>query len=162
VVFDDGMRAEMLARLETEQSLRGALDRDELRVFYQPVCSLETGATIGVEALARWKHPTRGLLPPDEFIPIAEATGLIVPLGELVLRTACEQAAEWARSISDTTPFSVSVNLSVHQIVEPEFVETVDRILRDSGLAPRRLCLELTESALMRDPAEAACVLGRL
>src|SRR5206468_9782837 len=75
VVFDDGMRAEMLARLETEQSLRGALDRDELRVFYQPVCSLETGATIGVEALTRWEHPTRGLLPPDEFIPIAEATG---------------------------------------------------------------------------------------
>src|SRR5206468_3839703 len=70
--------------------------------------------------------------------------------------------AEWARSIGNATPFSVSVNLSVHQIVEPEFVETVDRILRDSGLAPRRLCLELTESALMRDPAEAACVLGRL
>ena len=145
-----------------EQSLRGALERAELRVLYQPIWRLDSGRAVGVEALARWRHPTRGMLVAGDFIPVAETTGLVVPIGELVLGTACAQLAAWTRWFDDDTPFSVSANLSVLQVLDPEFVETVERILRESGLAPARLCLEITESVLMRDPAGAARVLGRL
>ena len=126
--------------------LRRALDQRELRLHYQPVLGLEDGAVDGVEALVRWQHPERGLLPPSQFIPLAEATGLVIELGTWALHTACEAAARWQAA---GRPLSVGVNLSPRQVAVPGFEEVVRRVLDGTGAAPERLVLEVTESALM-------------
>ena len=133
-------------RLALETSLRKAIDREELRVLYQPQVSLEHGGIIGSEALVRWQHPEKGLIAPSRFIPLAEETGLIVPLGEWVLRTACRQAAAWEQA---GMPLRQSVNLSARQLSESSLVQTVQIALAESGLSPHLLDLELTESALV-------------
>jgi diguanylate cyclase (GGDEF)-like protein len=146
-------------RLALENDLRGAIARHELFLVYQPILDLETGQIIAAEALLRWQHATRGLVPPSEFIALAEDSGLIVGIGAWVLETACEQAALWAAS---GTPVPISVNVSARQLDDPGLLRTVDHALRRSGLAGDRLILEITETALMRDPEDAADTLRAL
>jgi diguanylate cyclase (GGDEF)-like protein len=150
-VFDRGMHARALTRLQMETDLRRALQRDEFRLHYQPIISLSTGWIAGVEALARWEHPDRGLVEPAEFIAMAEETGAIVPLGEWVVREACRQLAEWRAELG--VKIAVSVNLSARQIAHPGLVETVRGALEAAGLRPADLKLEITESALLETTA---------
>jgi diguanylate cyclase (GGDEF)-like protein/PAS domain S-box-containing protein len=149
-VFDPASRARTLARLRRAEELRLALDRFELRLCYQLEVDLAEETTTGVEALVRWQHPTLGLLPPSEFIDVAEETGLVVPLGDWVLREACR---ELARRDPKANPggLRLSVNLSARQLGVPELVDTVRDVLAETGLDPSRLCLEITESVLMDD-----------
>jgi len=149
-IFEVTMGARARLRLDLESELRGALERDELVLHYQPEVSLRSGRIIGAEALVRWEHPERGLLMPDEFIPMAEETGLILPVGRHVLQKACVQAAEWHRSFGAGAPARVSVNVSGRQL--PTLVRDVARVLGRSGLDPRGLVLEITESVVMDDP----------
>jgi len=150
-VFDRGMHAQALARLQTETDLQRALQRDELTLVYQPIVSLQTGRTIGVEALCRWQHPERGLIEPADFIPTAEETGVIVQLGDWVLRESCRQLAAWRAELG--ARIAVSVNLSARQFAHPGLVDAVRDALRESGLKPRHLKLEITESALLESDA---------
>jgi EAL domain-containing protein (putative c-di-GMP-specific phosphodiesterase class I) len=147
-------------RLELERALRRAVDTDELRVLYQPIVSLKEGRLVGVEALARWEQPGRGLVLPAEFVPFAEETGLIVPLGAWVLEVARRQAARW-RGAPGRAP-TMHVNLSPRQFAEPHLVDLVAGALADTGTEPDRLCLEVTERALAANPASAATTLKRL
>jgi diguanylate cyclase (GGDEF)-like protein len=156
--FVPGMHATALARLELEAELRRALDEDHLVVHYQPVCELPTGRLARTEALVRWQHPRRGLVSPAEFIPLAEERGLIAPLGQWVLRHACAQTHRWQQRHPGEPPLGVAVNLSPGQL-RPGFVESVGETLREVGLDPRCLTLELTETLLMQ---EAAGTLGYL
>jgi diguanylate cyclase (GGDEF)-like protein/PAS domain S-box-containing protein len=143
------MNARSLERLDMENGLRRALDRDELLVYYQPQLSLRTGEIIGAEALVRWQHPERGLVMPGEFIPLAEDSGLIVPLGEWVLRHACAQNKAWQDA--GLPPITVAVNMSARQFAAQDVVLLAGAILRETGLAPNYLELELTESVVMAD-----------
>ena len=147
--YHPDMLAGLVARLELEADLRVALERGQLQLHYQPTVDLATSEVIGFEALARWQHPERGLIPPVEFIPIAEATGLIVPLGRWVLREACRQAVEWGRE-SGRLP-KMAVNVSVRQFDRADLVEVVAGILAETGMPADQLCLEMTESVLMTD-----------
>jgi diguanylate cyclase (GGDEF)-like protein/PAS domain S-box-containing protein len=148
-VFAHGMYAQALARLHLENELRLAIERQELQLFYQPIVSLLTGKITGFEALARWHHQERGFISPVDFIPLAEETGAIVPLGEWVLQTACEQMVLWQKQYPQATSLTVGVNLSAEQLREPDFLDRVDRILAQTGLKGENLNLELTESMLM-------------
>jgi diguanylate cyclase (GGDEF)-like protein len=150
-LYDQTMSAKMSERLNLETSLRRAVEREELRVFYQPIVRLEDGNIDGFEALVRWEHPERGLLSPVEFIPLAEETGLILPIGNWVLEEACRQIREWQLYRPDAEPITLSVNVSARQFQSPELVETLSRVLADTGFEPRHLKLELTESLMMRD-----------
>jgi len=154
-VYDPEMNAQAVQRLELETSLRWALEREEFVVFYQPKVELSTGRVMGMEALLRWQHPARGMVSPSEFIPVAEDTGLILPLGRWVLEQACRQAKVWQEQIFTDGPASVSVNLSARQFQDPDLAEEIGRVLGESGLDPRRLQLEITESVIM-EHAEAA------
>jgi diguanylate cyclase (GGDEF)-like protein len=146
-------------RLALENDLRGAITRHELFLVYQPILDLDTGEVAAVEALLRWQHSTRGLVPPTEFIALAEESGLIVEIGAWVLETACRQAAAW---VAKGTPTRMSVNVSARQLDDPSLLGTVSRALGESGLDGDRLILEITETALMRDPAAAAELLRQL
>jgi diguanylate cyclase (GGDEF)-like protein len=148
-VFDEALRARILERLELENGLRRAVQRGELCVWYQPEVSLADGRVIGFEALVRWQHPTRGLLAPAHFMQIAEETGLIVEIGAWVIDEACRQAAEWR---AEGAQLDVAVNVSARQLMDPDVVDVVKRALETHGLPPEALCLEITESAVMRDP----------
>ena len=161
VVFQDSMRQQTLHRLETEIELRRALEDGQLRLHYQPQVDLATGRLVGVEALVRWLHPTRGLVAPDSFIPIAEETGLIVPLGEWVLRTALAQIRTWQRQL-DLPGLSVAVNLSAVQLAQPQLSRTVAAALAAAGVHAGTLELEITESVLMRDAADVQAALQSL
>ena len=143
--YADEMDAALQARRLLEIDLREALDKSALEVFFQPLVEIATGRVSGCEALVRWKHPTRGYIPPIEFIPLAEETGLIIPLGEFVLRAACREAASWSRDIR------VAVNLSAIQFQTGDLVELVGSALRESGLRPDRLELEITETIMMEN-----------
>ncbi len=144
------MRDGLIERLELENDLRAALENQELRLHYQPTVDLDTSQVVGFEALVRWPHPTRGMINPLDFIPIAEATGLIVPLGLWVLREACRQAVEWSEAAGGR-PLKMSVNVSVRQFDQSDFTETVAAVLAETGMPADRLCLEMTESVLMTD-----------
>ena len=147
-------------QLSLEGALRGAVERDELVLHYQPQIDLTRGEIVGVEALVRWQHPERGLLGPMEFIPLAEENGLIVPIGEWVLRTACAQARAWQEA--GLRPIRVAVNLSVRQFYQKNLVETVARILEQTGLDSRYLELEITESCLMQNTRTTVALLAEL
>jgi diguanylate cyclase (GGDEF)-like protein/PAS domain S-box-containing protein len=150
-IFDEAMRARAQDRHEIENTLHRAVSREELRVFYQPVVSLYDGECVGVEALVRWQHPDRGLLAPREFIPLAEETGLVVPMGLWVLKAAATQAAEWQRNQREPGRFRLSVNLSGRQLHDPDLADAVHEVLDTVGLDPQTLCVEITESVLMED-----------
>ena len=158
-VFDSSMREHAVKRLDLENGLRRAIERDELRVHYQPVVTLTDGTIRGFEALVRWEHPSRGLISPGDFIPLAEETGLIVPIGTCVLREACRQTREWQRDHPAESPVWVSVNLSVKQMLEPNLVDQVRLALVEADLDPRGLKLEITESVVV-DKVE--CVIETL
>jgi diguanylate cyclase (GGDEF)-like protein/PAS domain S-box-containing protein len=160
-IYDGAMRLRGAERLETETDLRRAIERGELRVHYQPEVDLETGRVVGVEALVRWAHPERGLVAPGEFIPVAEDTGLIAPIGEWVLREACRQAHAWQGEYGDA-PIRMAVNLSGRQLTHEGLHEAVANALADADLPPELLCLEITESAVAEDPAAARVTLGAL
>src|SRR3989441_6607519 len=159
-VFDADMRASVMARLQLETDLRRALERNEFRNFYQPIVSLESGRIVGFEALMRWQHPTRGLLGPIEFISVAEETGLIRQLGWWSLREACQQMSNWRAGSKGYAGFTMSVNLSAKQLLQPHLVEEMDKLLRETALPSEALKLEITESAVMAEPAAAAGKLG--
>lgn len=161
-IFDRRMHREAAMFLRVESELRRGISEGELRLHYQPIFSVRTGVLKGFEALVRWDHPERGLLQPAEFIPVAEDTGLIVPLGMWVLREACSQASEWLPERDELPELCVSVNLSARQFLQPDLVERVGEVLEETGLEGSRLGLELTESALMGNPADAAKMLLRL
>ncbi len=155
-IFDARMRASLVARLETEADLRRALERDELRLHFQPMRSLRDEAFVGAEALVRWQHPQRGLLAPAEFVRVAEESGLIAPLGAWVLEQACRQAAAWGGART------VSVNLSPRQLSRSDVPALLGRALAETGVDPRRLQLEITENLLMEQSAGALGTLRRL
>ncbi|MEV6299041.1 EAL domain-containing protein [Actinoplanes sp. NPDC051861] len=148
--YQSRMRDGLIERLELESDLRSALERGELRLHYQPTVDLATHEVVGFEALVRWPHPQRGMINPLDFIPIAEATGLIVPLGRWVLHEACRQAVEWSGAAGGR-PLKMAVNVSVRQFDQPDFAETVAAVLAETGMPADRLCLEMTESVLMTD-----------
>jgi diguanylate cyclase (GGDEF)-like protein len=151
--FEPAMSAATIERVELENDLRRAVERGELRLHYQPLVDMATDRILGVEALVRWQHPTRGLIPPLSFIPVAEESGMIVPLGDWILETACRQAREWQEMLPGSD-LVMSVNLSARQFTQPDLVARVSDILEETGLPARLLELEITESVLM-DQTEA-------
>jgi diguanylate cyclase (GGDEF)-like protein len=161
-VFDLNMRASVIARLQLETDLRSAVEREELRNYYQPIVSLGTGRITGFEALLRWQHPTRGLLQPLEFIPVAEETGMICELGWWNLQTACRQISGWNRHRSGNPPLVMSVNLSVKQFLQPNLAADIGKLLEEVGVAPTNLKLEITESSVMADPSAAVEMLTQI
>ena len=158
-LFADDMREQALVRLNTELELRKAIGAGELRLHYQPVVDLASGVVTGVEALLRWQHPERGLVMPGEVIPIAEETGLVVPLGAWVLEHACRQLVRWHETRPD---FTMAVNLSGVEIRRPDFVAGVAQILARTAVRPSAVFLEITETVLMRDAPESLAVLEEL
>jgi|GEM_PF-729285 len=161
VVFEPESEGRELERLDMELALRTAIERGELELHYQPVVSLETVSVVGFEALVRWTHPERGPLSPADFIPMAEESGLILPLGRWVLEEACRQMREWQDSYPGV-PLVVSVNLSARQFRQPDLPGQVAEVLKRSGLDPHQLCLEVTESVMMDDAETATVTLHKL
>jgi diguanylate cyclase (GGDEF)-like protein/PAS domain S-box-containing protein len=149
-VFEPSMAQTLRERLDMEADLRRAIDRSEFVVYYQPTVALQTGQISGMEALVRWQHPERGMVPPLDFIHLAEDTGLIVPIGRFVLVEACRQARAWQLEFDSMKPLTMSVNLSAKQLQHPGLMTDVRDALRESGLDPRYLVLEITESVLMQ------------
>jgi diguanylate cyclase (GGDEF)-like protein/PAS domain S-box-containing protein len=161
-IFDKGMHDRATKLLQVETDLRRALEREEFFVFYQPIMSLETGELRGFEALVRWRHPQRGFISPDEFIPVAEETGMIIQIGEYVLRESCQQMQKWQVILPSDPPLFISVNLSVKQFSQPDLVEKVAAILKETKLNPKHLKLEITESAVMENVEDTTELLTRL
>lgn len=161
-LFDAEMRARAVRRLEVERELRHALDRDELELHYQPLLALRSGEITGLEALVRWRHPERGLLDPGDFVPIAEESGLIEPIGRWVQESACRQILEWHELRPDQRPFDVSVNLSARQVTHRDLPASIDEMLSRTGLDPVHLRLEITESVLVEESATATGALEAL
>jgi predicted signal transduction protein with EAL and GGDEF domain len=160
VYFCDAMQEGVRHRLDVESWLRAALSSQQIRVHYQPIVAMGTRRLEAVEALARWQHPTMGLLSPVDFLGVAEDTGLIVPLGKLVLRDACQQIRRWREEYDDG--MKVSVNLSATQLRDPHVVHDVRTALAEAGIGADALIVEVTESALIGDVAEASAVLESL
>jgi EAL domain-containing protein (putative c-di-GMP-specific phosphodiesterase class I) len=150
-LFDPEMHADAIRRIEVESELRTALEENQFVLHYQPTIDLQTGRLTGVEALVRWQHPRRGIVPPLEFIHLAEESGLIVPLGQWAIQEACRQVRIWQKEIPANEPIALNVNLSARQLRHPNIVRDIADALDDSGLLPSRLILEITESVLMID-----------
>ncbi|MCQ4574326.1 MAG: EAL domain-containing protein [Candidatus Brocadiales bacterium] len=159
-LYSPSMHTNVLEKLELENSLRRALKNQELMVYYQPLVNLNTGEIVGMEALARWRHNQRGIVAATEFIPLAEDIGLIIPIGEWVLRTACKQNKAWQEA--GLPPVCVAVNLSAHMFQKQGLPEVVGRVLKDTGLPPSLLELEITETVLMKDLEAGARTLAEL
>jgi diguanylate cyclase (GGDEF)-like protein len=159
-LYSEQMNIAVMERLETENNLRKAIEANQFELYYQPQCNLADGKLTALEALIRWNHPELGRIPPDRFIPIAEESRLIIPIGEWVIRQACRQNAEWQRQ--GHPPVRVAVNVSSVQITENDFADIVQRILEETGLDPKWLEVEITESVLLRDRDVVRRNLGRL
>jgi diguanylate cyclase (GGDEF)-like protein/PAS domain S-box-containing protein len=162
VVFDTAMHVHAVALLQMETDLRKALETQEFHLHYQPIVALDSGRIVGFEALARWQHAKRGAIAPVEFIPVAEETGLIVPMGWWAVREACRQMRVWHRHFPAAQPLTVSVNLSVKQFSQPDLVEQIQRILRETGCPADALKVEITESAIMEHAGFATTMLASL
>jgi EAL domain-containing protein (putative c-di-GMP-specific phosphodiesterase class I) len=161
VVFQELVDLQAVERLALEQALRRGIEAGEFELHFQPVVRLDDARMTSVEALVRWNRPGHGLVPPAEFIPVAEETGLIVPLGWWILEEACAQAASWP-DLPDGSEVEVAVNLSARQLGAAELGQVVQLVLDRTGLAPHRLCFEVTESALVRDIEQAKASLAHL
>jgi diguanylate cyclase (GGDEF)-like protein/PAS domain S-box-containing protein len=161
VVFDPAMQGKPVRLLELDSSLRRAIERQEFVLHYQPIIALQEGGIVGFEALVRWRHPERGMVAPGEFIPVAEETGLIIPISGLILDMATRQLRAWQARFSDM-PLYVSVNLSPRHLMYPGLVENVARVLKEASLLPEALRLEITENAVMENTEAAAGVLEAL
>jgi diguanylate cyclase (GGDEF)-like protein len=162
VVFDRVMHSEALARLQLETELRRAAEREAFVLHYQPIIALATGHIVSVEALVRWDHEERGLVPPAAFIAAAEATGVIIPVGRWVLTEACRQLRAWHVAFPQWASLSVAVNVSVRQLLRPDFPDTVSRALREASLAPEFLTIELTESVVIERPEVVLATLSAI
>ena len=161
-VFDPTMRDRALARMRMETDLRRAVERDEFQILYQPIVSLETGEISGFEGLVRWNHPDRGLVSPAEFVPVAEETGLIVPIDRWMLHEGCQQMRRWNVRFPLDLPLSISINLSCKQFMQPELIDIINQVLQETGLEGRNLRLEITETMLMENMDYVARVLTKL
>ena len=162
-IFDKGMTSRTSSNLQLEADLRRALGRFELHLEYQPIISLSTGIIDGFESLIRWKHPTRGMVSPGQFIPLAEENGLIIPIGFWALKEACNQLAQWqSGNRPRALPLTVAVNISPKQFVQPNFVEQVKQIIKRSKVDPSYLKLEVTESAIIDNTDAAIEMVGQL
>jgi diguanylate cyclase (GGDEF)-like protein/PAS domain S-box-containing protein len=161
-LFDQSLHDRAVQQMELETALRHALENHDLTIYFQPIVWLETGSISGFEALVRWQHPKRGLIPPAEFIPLAEETGLIVALDLYVLRAACRQAVAWQQQFPAATPLTISANLSAQHFKHPDLLEQVKAILTQTGVDPQRVRLEVTESLVIADPEQAAEILHQL
>jgi len=161
-IFNEGMRERVITRFETEAGLRKAIEADQLVLYYQPIFSPSENRICGFEALVRWNHPERGLIPPGEFIPIAEESDLIVTLGRWVLRQACRQMAEWQQRLGPDSLLSIHVNVSSRQLTDTQFLDDISSVLENTGLDPACLALEVTESSIMMNPAKTLNMLQRL
>ena len=161
-IFSDEMHSRSIDFLQMETDLRHALERGEFRLFYQPIVTLETGILAGFESLVRWDHPTRGFISPAEFIPIAEDTGLIIPIGEWILRESCRQLRSWQMISNRSSDLWVSVNVSSKQFVQFDLVTLVASALEETGLKPRCLKLEITESTMVENIEYVASVMEKL
>jgi diguanylate cyclase (GGDEF)-like protein/PAS domain S-box-containing protein len=162
VIFDEAMHQSAVIRLRMETELRQATMREELLLHYQPIVCLQTGKVTSFEALLRWYHPERGFIPPDDFIPLAEETKLIMPIGLWVVKTAAAQLRKWQSQFRMKPPLGISVNLSCRQFFQPDLVYQFERVLAETGIDPRCLKLEITETALMEQVDSASSVLTRL
>ena len=154
------MNAHTLERLTLESSLRRALERNEFLLHYQPKVDIGSGRITGMEALVRWQQPAKGLIPPAQFIPLDEETGLIVPIGEWVLKTACARNKSWQEQ--ELPPLRIAVNLSARQFAHERLLQDVERVLNETGLDPALLELEITESMVMHDPERTVTLLRKL
>jgi len=161
-LFDTGMHETALAVMQLENDLRRALARSEFKVYYQPIISLESWRIAGFEALLRWVHPEQSFISPLKFIPVAEETGLIIPVGYWVLREACEQMRSWQKEFPSTPPLSISVNLSGKQFAQPGLIDRIKEILAQTGIDPGSLKLEITESAIIDNTETAAAMLKQI
>ena len=161
-VFDTTMRTRTVALLQLETDLRRGLERREFKLYYQPIVSLQTGEIRGFEALIRWQHPQRGLVSPTEFIPVAEETGLIVPIGWWVFREACQQMRLWQLQFPEYSSLVMSINLSAKQFAQPDLVEQIKNLLQETELNPSSLKLEITESVIMDNAESATAMLLQL
>ncbi|MDY7024162.1 MAG: bifunctional diguanylate cyclase/phosphodiesterase, partial [Cyanobacteriota bacterium] len=161
VVFDAAMRTDSLKRLQIQTDLRWAIEREEFQLYYQPIIELKTQKITGFEALLRWERPKNGFISPAEFIPIAEETGLIIPLGEWVLREACRQLYSWKQKFPSHSSLMMSINLSSQQFTE-DLSQRIDQILKETQISGRDLKLEITETAIMADPQLAISTLNEL
>jgi predicted signal transduction protein with EAL and GGDEF domain len=161
-IFDEVLRNRALDRVATERELRKALEDGELRLHYQPIVTLDGGSIQSIEALVRWQHPVRGLLPPGEFIPIAEESALILQIGAWTLREACEQAYRWRARFGDRAPLPVSVNVSARQLSQPDLPGIVRQVLAETGVSAGDLAIEVTETALIEDSSVPAASLREL
>ena len=161
-VFDPTMRDRAVARLRLENDLRRAVESDEFQILYQPIVSLETGKISGFEGLVRWNHPDRGLVSPAEFVPLAEETGLIVPIDRWMLHEGCQQMRRWNVRFPLDLPLSISINLSCKQFMQPDLIDIINQVLQETGLEGRNLRLEITETMLMENMDYVARVLTKL
>lgn len=154
-IFNTELHLEAVACLQMETELRRAIERQEFRVHYQPIVSLETGSIVGFEALVRWQHPRRGLVPPGEFLPVAKETGLIIPIDQWVLQEACRQTQQWQAQFPSNLPLTISVNLCSHQFRQSQLPQYINQILQETKLEPHRLELEITENMIVENDAQA-------
>lgn len=161
-IFDAQMHEQAVHQLQLETDLRRALDRREFLLHYQPIVELESGQIIGFEALVRWNHPDRGVVMPGSFIPAAEETGLIVPMGWWILEEACRWMRGWQVESSYGRRMSISVNLSARQFLQPDLVQRIETILNQTGLPPHSLKLEITEGTIVKNQEAAVLMLGQL
>jgi EAL domain-containing protein (putative c-di-GMP-specific phosphodiesterase class I) len=156
------MHARAVSRLQLESDLRQAVEQNEFCVYYQPIMALETGRLAGFEALVRWNHPRRGVISPADFVPVAEETGLIVPIGQWVLEEACKKVREWQIASPSHRSLSLSVNLSARQVGQPDLLERIKSALEQTKLSPHCLKLEITESVVMENAEAAAQMFKQL
>ncbi|MBW4441378.1 MAG: EAL domain-containing protein [Plectolyngbya sp. WJT66-NPBG17] len=161
-VFDTDMHTHVVALMQLENDLRRAVERQDFELYYQPIVALATGQIMGFEALVRWLHPEQGIISPGKFVPIAEETGLIIPLGQWVLREACRQLKQWQDEFASEPPLSISVNLSSRQFSQPSLINQIRQILTDTGVDAHCLKLEITESAIMENTESAMDMLLQL
>jgi diguanylate cyclase (GGDEF)-like protein len=161
-IFDAEMRARAIARLELEVDLRRAIENKEFCVHYQPLVELESGKIFGFEALLRWQHPEKGLIKPMDFIPVAEETGLLIPIGLWLLREACQQTHNWQERYPMNPPLSISVNFSSRQLTQPDLVDQIKSILEATGLPGNSLRLEVTEDVVMENVHLSMVIMAKL